>query len=189
MPPVKKFDRESIIRASLELIRKEGKNNFNARRLASYLGCSVVPIFHNFTNMEELEQEVYKSVYNIYANMMINALKENSYKKVGLTYIKFAREYKEFFKMIFMQRTDLDFDNFMASGGSIEELIESGRKLTGLSFDKQKEFHKRVWIFTHGIACLINTGTVVMMDEEVESLLTDTVLDMLIGFRKDNCNE
>lgn len=186
MPPIKKYDRDSIIKASLKLIEKEGKANFNARKLASYLGSSVQPIFHNFANMEELESEVYKAVFDIYGNMMINASYEevNSYKKIGLSYIKFARDYKEFFKMIFMQKTNLSSDNFMAGGGPVDEIINSGRKLTGLSEEEQKTFHKKVWIFTHGIACLVNTETVVLSDKEIEELLTNTVSEMLIGFKE-----
>lgn len=188
MPPVKKFDRESIINASLELIEKNGRSNFNARSLANYLGCSVQPIFHNFVNMEELNKAVYKSIYDIYVNEMLSASyeKDESYKKIGLQYIRFAREHKEFFKIIFMQRTNLNTDNFLASGGPVDDIILSGQKLTGLTYDNQRKFHKRVWIFTHGIACLVNTETVILSDKEVEVLLTDTVRDMLIGFKKGN---
>lgn len=188
MPPIKKFDKSSIIKASLELIEKEGRSNFNARSLASYLGSSVQPLFHNFINMEELNKEIYEAIYNIYSEDMLAASreKEESYKKIGLAYIRFAREHKEFFKMIFMQKTNLNSDSFMASGGPVDNIIEAGQKLTGLTYEEQRKFHKRVWIFTHGIACLVNTETVVLSDEEVERLLTDTVKSMLIGFKKGN---
>ena len=191
MPPVRKFDRDTIIAHSLELILKEGNENFNARSLASYLGSSVQPIFHYFLNMEELNQEIYKAIFKKYSDLMIEASleSEDSYKKIGRAYIKFTRDYKEFFKIIFMQKTDLNTDNFMASGVPIDDIIEAGRRLTGLSFEEQKEFHKKVWIFTHGIACLVNTETVNLSDKEVDNLLTDTVRDMLIGYKKGIGNE
>lgn len=186
MPPVRKFDKDSIIKASLELIEKEGKSNFNARNLASYLGSSVQPIFHNFSNMEELYKYVYQAIYNFYSSLMFEASKEeeNSYKKIGLTYIRFAKEHKEFFKIIFMGKTDFNSDNFMANGKEVDDIIKAGCKLTGLGYEEQKDFHKRVWIFTHGIACLVNTETVSMSDMEIENLLTSTVRSMLIGYRK-----
>ncbi len=186
MPPVRKFDRDSIIRASLLLIEKEGKSNFNARKLASYLGSSVQPIFHYFENMEDLEKCVYDRIYGIYVSKMLGEANDeiDSYKRIGLQYVRFAREHKEFFKMIFMQKTDFNSDDFLASGEPIDNIIESGRKFTGLSYDMQREFHKSVWIFTHGIACLVNTETVCLSDIEVEKLLTETVKSMLIGYKK-----
>ncbi len=187
MPPIKKFDKEDIIKASLELIEKEGKDSFNSRKLASYLGCSVQPIFHNFTNMDELLGVVYDRVYSIFAKVMIDAsLEENEpYKKTGLAYIKFAREHKEFFKMLFMQKTSLNSDDFMANGSPVDNIIKSGQKMTGLSYEEQRAFHKKVWIFTHGIACLVNTETAKLNDKEIEELLTSTVREMLIGNRED----
>lgn len=186
MPPVRKYDKDSIIKASLKLIESEGIVNFNARRLASYLGCSVQPIFHYFTNMEELAKEVYKSIYDFYSRLMIEASKEKeeSYKKTGLAYIRFAREHKEFFKIIFMQKTELNVNNFMASGEEVDDIIKVGQKFTGLNSIEQKDFHKRVWIFTHGIACLVNTETVSLSDKEVESLLTNAVRSMLLGYKE-----
>ncbi|MCI9177146.1 MAG: WHG domain-containing protein [Clostridia bacterium] len=34
-----------------------------------------------------------------------------------------------------------------------DDIIKAGQKLTGLSYEEQKKFHVKVWIFTHGIAC------------------------------------
>ena len=38
-----------------------------------------------------------------------------------------------------------------------------------------------MWIFTHGIASMVATGTVAFTDEQIEELLTDTVRQMKIG--------
>ena len=35
----------------------------------------------------------------------------------------------------------------------------------------------KMWIFTHGIACLLATKTVKFTDEEIEELLVSTVFD------------
>ena len=34
---------------------------------------------------------------------------------MGISYIKFAKDYPEFFKIIFMQKTDLNAENFVMS--------------------------------------------------------------------------
>lgn len=182
MPPVKKFQREDIILAAYNIVKIEGIEGVNARRIAKELGCSVQPIFHNFTSMEMLYQEVYKKMYRKYQEyLMIGVSKDQPYKQMGLAYIRFAKDYPEFFKLIFMQKTNLDAEAFVISDEIGEDVIEVGRTLTGLSYEEQKKFHVKVWIFTHGIACLVATNTVNFTEEEIENLLTDTVGEMLRG--------
>lgn len=36
-----------------------------------------------------------------------------------------------------------------------------------------KRFHLKMWMFTHGISCLVATGTCEFSDEEISSLLTE----------------
>ena len=71
-----------------------------------------------------------------------------------------------------------------------DNVIKAGQKLTGLSFEEQKKFHIKVWIFTHGIACLVATATIKISDEEISELLRSTVLEMLKGLKMGgNSNE
>ena len=60
MPPIKKYTKEDIIMQAYEIVKSEGFEQVNARRIAKKLGCSVQPLFHNFTSMEEVNKEVYK---------------------------------------------------------------------------------------------------------------------------------
>ena len=57
-------------------------------------------------------------------------------------------------------------------------------ELTGFSYEEQKKFHVKVWIFTHGIATLLATNTVKMSDKEIDELLETTVRAMLVGTKK-----
>lgn len=182
MPPRKKFQREDIIEVAYGLINREGKSSVNARRIAKELDCSVQPIFHNFSNMEELNRAVYEKIYAKYKEyMMVDQDDTEAYKKTGLAYIKFAKDYPEFFKLLFMQKTDLDAENFLTADTVGENVIKAGQKLTNLSFESQKKFHVKVWIFTHGIACLVATKTIEFTDSEIDELLTNTVREMLKG--------
>lgn len=106
------------------------------------------------------------------------------------SYWGFAKDYPEFFKIIFMQKTDLNAENFVMSDKVGDNVIKAGQKLTGLSFEEQKKFHIKVWIFTHGIACLVATATIKISDEEISELLGSTVLEMLKGLKMGgNSNE
>lgn len=184
MPPTKKFQKNDIIDIAYKIIKKEGFESVNARRIAKELGCSVQPIFHNFSNMEELNEVVYEKIYNKYKEYMLSGInEERGYKNTGLSYIRFAKDYPEFFKILFMQKTNLTFNNFV-SGDNIDiEVIKAGQKLTGFTYEKQKEFQKKVSIFTHGLACLVATKTVEFTNQEIDMLLGDTVIEILKGMR------
>ena len=61
------------------------------------------------------------------------------------------------------------------------QILEKGAEFTGYDRTEQEAFHLKVWIFTHGIASMVATGTVAFTDEQIEELLTDTVRQMKIG--------
>lgn len=187
MPPIAKFSKEDIINCGYELIKKEGMDSLNARRIARELKASVQPIFHNFKNMEELKLCIYDKIYQTYLSYMnSNKDKDNPYKQMGLSYIRFAKDYPEFFKIIFMQSTKLNAEEFILSDNVGDDVIKVGQRLTGLSKEDQKKFHVKVWIFTHGIASLVATNTIKISNEEIEKLLESSVREMLIGYKKEN---
>lgn len=85
MPPVRRIQKEDIIKATLKILKKESLESVNARIIAKELNSSVQPIFYNFENMEELKNVAFQEMYKIYQDYMINGSKEEkSYKGMGL---------------------------------------------------------------------------------------------------------
>ena len=93
-------------------------------------------------------------------------------------------DYPGFFKILFMQKTDLDAEKFVMADAMSDEVIKNGQKLSGLSYEEHNKFHIKVWIFTHGIACLAATKTVEFTEEQIDALLENTVREILIGYKK-----
>lgn len=185
MPPIQKFTKEDIIQKALELIEKEGFEKINARKLAKELNASVQPIFYYFKTMEELKKAVLQEMENTYhLYMKQGGQAEKAYKGLGLSYIKFAKDHPEYFKMLFMQQSTLNAEDYVMSDKFSDRIIKAGQKLTELSYEEQKKFHVKVWIFTHGLACLMATHTITLTQREVEELLERTVREMLKGYRK-----
>lgn len=181
--PRRKFLKENIIQTAYEIVKEEGFESINARRIAKELNSSVQPIFHNFATMEELKKEVYEKVYQKYKEYMLRGVeKEKDYKQMGISYIQFAKDYPEFFKIIFMQKTNLNAEKFVMADAIGDDIIKKGQLLTGLPYEEQKKFHVKVWIFTHGIATLVATKTVEFTDLEISELLEKTVREMAIGY-------
>lgn len=186
MPPLRKFNKENIIDVAYNIVEKEGLASLNARRIAKELNCSVQPIFHNFANMEDLKEEVFNKIYAKYQSMMIEAKDlEHPYLVKGLAYIEFAKTYPEFFKIIFMQESKKNLEEFaLADDDMLKNIFESITQKFAVSQEDLKDFYIKVWIFTHGLACLIATKTVNFTDEEIKTILLNTVQELFRGYKK-----
>ena len=68
MPASRKINKDDIIRVCLDIVRKDGINGINARRVAKGLNCSTQPIFYLYKNMDEIKDDLYKEISNIYFN-------------------------------------------------------------------------------------------------------------------------
>ena len=173
MPPKCRFTREEIIQAALDLTAEKGVGALTARGLAQRLGSSAKPIFGLFANMEEVQQEVVKAAnlrYQEYLRQDMSAGRYPPYKASGMAYIRFAREQKELFKLLFMRdRTHEE----KAAGDELEALLGLIQKSMGLSRDDAYRFHLEMWIYVHGIATMIATGYLNWDEEQIGRMMAD----------------
>ena len=185
MPPIKRFEKEDIVNTAYEIVKKEGFSGLNARRIAKELRCSVQPIFHNFETMEELEEVVKKKIYDKFDEKIRNASdKEKPYLAKGMAYIRFAKDYPEFFKILFMKKSDLSPKDFILNDkATTDTVLEAGQAVFNLSSEEQNEIHVKSWIFTHGIACLVATATIEYSEEELKDLLGSAVRQLIYGYK------
>ena len=190
MPKAMKYSKEEVVQVAYEIVKEEGIEGINARKIAKKLNASVHPIFNHFENIEELKKVVLEKIIKTYDSYMTSGKgKEKYYKEMGLSYIKFAKDFPQFFKIMFMNPSKLDAQNFIMSNSAGDEVIKAGQQLTGLPYEEQKKFHVKVWIFTHGIACLVATKTIQLSNKEIEEMLENTVRQMAIGYKFENKGE
>ncbi len=177
------YSKQDVVQVAYEIVKEEGLEGINARKIAKKLNSSVHPIFNHFENIEELKKAVVEKIVETYHSYMISGKgKEKYYKQMGLSYIQFAKDFPQFFRIMFMNPTRLSAEKFIMADSAGDEIIKAGQILTGLSYEEQKRFHVRVWIFTHGIACLVATNTVKLSNKEIEEMLENTVRQMAIGY-------
>lgn len=182
MPPKCRFTREEIIQAALDLTAEKGVGALTARGLAQRLGSSAKPIFGLFANMEEVQQEVVKAAnlrYQEYLRQDMSAGRYPPYKASGMAYIRFAREQKELFKLLFMRdRTHEE----KAAGDELEALLGLIQKNMGLSRDDAYRFHLEMWIYVHGIATMIATAYLEWDMDFISAALTDAYQGLRLRF-------
>ena len=117
MPPKVKFQKEAIVAAALEVVRKKGIEAVTAREVAAELGVSPRPIFTWFTSMEQLMVEAYAMAKKRYREYIEMGLKGPvPFLGVGQQYICFAKEEPELYKLLFLTKPD------EAVGGAMDAL-------------------------------------------------------------------
>lgn len=188
MPPKTKIKKDDIIHTTFEIVRKEGIESVNARRIAKELNCSVQPIFSNFSNMEDLKNEVIQLAFEKYLEYITSETGlETQYKSIGLNYIKLAKEEPKLFKVLFMYKSNMSYSHFMSSNQSYQFIEKTIMKYVDIDKEDIPSFHSKMWFFTHGIATLIANDTCSFTDEEIDELLTEEfmALTLLEKYKKE----
>ena len=184
MPPRVKTTKEDIVEASLALVRAGGDRVLNARSIAAALGCSTQPIFSNFSGMEELERETIAAAYAHYLEFLSRETESGAYppyKAFGMAYIRFAREERELFKLLFMRnRTGED----LSPSPDYEESARMIASANGVSMETARLIHLEVWACVHGIATMLVTSFLPLEEELISTMLSDVYLGIRERYRE-----
>ena len=173
MPPKIKITKTDIIQTALSVVRKNGAEAINARSIASELNCSTQPIFSNFSAMEELQGAVVEAAYGVYFGYIkseVESGKYPTYKSFGMAYIRFAREEKELFKLLFMCDRR---DGGLTPTADFEASVEMIMNANGVSREKAELIHLEMWACVHGIGTMLATSFLVLDEELISNMLTD----------------
>lgn len=175
MPTNVRITKDMILDTAFDIARSGGLENVSNREIASRLGCSIRPIYYQFKNTDELKGELYAKIEKYFYTYLMDNMRDDipPYKQVGINYIRFAREESHLFRILFMSETNLLPIGFVTKDEEdFRELAKLIKFSTKLNDDDIKTFHVRMWLFTHGIASLVASNTVVFSDTQIEKLLS-----------------
>ena len=184
MPPTPKFTKDEILNTAFKLVKRSGYSALNARDLAKTLGTSTRPIFTAFENMEELKKEILLkacTLFEQYKENEISSKKYPPYKATGMAYIRFAKEEKNLFKLLFMRdrRNETDIEEI-----SISDEISYINQALSLPTEAATQFHIKMWIWVHGIATMLATGYMDMDFKTISDMITDVYNGLKDGITK-----
>ncbi|MBO7740226.1 MAG: TetR/AcrR family transcriptional regulator [Clostridia bacterium] len=175
MPPKVKVTKENIIKTALSLVREQGDAALNARSIAAALGCSTQPIFSNFATMDALYRavidEAQKTLADYIRRETESGIYPSPYKASGMAYIRFAKEEKELFKILYMRtRKDDEYTDDIALYKQMTDFVQEN---TGLEGENSSLFHLEMWVYVHGIATMFATNFLSLDWELVSKMITD----------------
>ena len=165
-----------IVNTAFQLARKEGIENVTARKLAAKAECSTQPIFRMYENMDELYIDLFNMAVSFFAFYYERCEKshEEPFVNLGYAYIRFAKEEKNLFRLLFLPERSY--------GKSMYEILNGSKGIVVAEIDKARkdgcrntgDLFTKMWIFVHGAACMAITGDYDLDDTETIKLLVDT---------------
>ena len=184
MPPKCKFTKDEIIQAGLEMTRESGIDAVTARSLGERLGSSSRPIFSIFKSMDEVREEIIKAAEKLHTDYLKKDMdlgKYPAYKASGMAYIRFAKEEKELFKLLFMRDRS---EEQIKESSDLDEFVDLIMKNTGLTKDRAYMLHLEMWVYVHGVAVMTATSYLDWEQETVSQMLTDVYSGLRESFAK-----
>lgn len=174
MPKNIKITKEMILDAAFEITKKDGISKVSNREIAKKLNCSIRPIYYQFKNSDELFNSLYNMIYEYFYKFILANLNDKfpKYKQVGLNYIKFAREEKNFYQVLFLNK-NCNLDTFNGNNDSNFNKVKDFIKIsTNLSNEDINDFHFKMWTFCHGLATLLANDKIYLTDDQIKILIS-----------------
>lgn len=174
MPPRIRVTKEEIVRTAVDILRENGVQAVNARAVAAALNCSTQPVFSNFATMEDLHRAIAEQADLLFREYMKQDTESGAYppyKAAGMAYIRFAKEEKELFKLLYMcDRLGAPIPENADLFNRMEAMVHHN---TGLHSPNARLFHLEMWVYVHGIAVMFATGYLDLNWELVSQMITD----------------
>ena len=170
MPTKSRISKDMILDAAFEIVRQDGMEKLSNRELANKLKCSIRPIYYQFENVEQMQKELYMKIEQYFYKFLLDNMVEGipQYKQVGINYIKFAKKEKKLFQTLFMSEIGLTPNAFISKAGEdYEEIAKMIKISTNLNDDDIKDFHTKMWIYSHGIASLVANNTICLENKQI----------------------
>ena len=187
MPRSFMFTKEEIVAAAVQLTREKGIDAVSARSLGEKLGASSRPIFSYFKSMDEVKEAIAESateIYNGYIETEIKSGRYSSYKANCMAYIRFAKEEKELFKMLFLTDTsskDVSDDSDENEIEEVKPLVKILQKQLNFSRENAELFFSETWVTVHGIAAMLATNDLDWTDSYILNVLNDVFTGIKYG--------
>ena len=172
MPPRAKVTREQIVDGALSVVRKRGAGALTAKALSEELSCSTQPVFWQFESMEELKKEVYAAALAVFgAYLRRQDAARSAYLAIGMNYIRFPTEERELFRLLSMSVSGQREDG--AARVEMEYILGDMGESGAVSDENAQTVYRDMWLFSHGIAAMMATGTANFTEAEAEKMLSD----------------
>ena len=168
-----------VIEAAFELTREIGWEAVTTRNIARKLGSSTMPIYSTVKSMEEIESEVVDKALALMVEYQKKPFTPDPMVNIGVGYVVFARDEHNLFSFLYRAERPVPEGSFSTEGrnGFFKKAFAGlpgvGESLKEIPADSMEALMLKSWIFTHGLAVMINSGVLNLRDDKIAELVTD----------------
>jgi AcrR family transcriptional regulator len=184
MPPTTRYDRDTIVEAAFEIAKERGFSAISTRVVAKRLGCSVAPIYQNFTTVDELLAAVVERVMAMSGELLAAQTGPNPFENMGKASLAFARDYPALFREMALEPND-----YITPHEQIEDVMAgvmaSDPELAGWTDSARRRLFLKMRVFQLGLSAMVANGHLPSwMDEKAaEELLLETGEEIASGMQ------
>ncbi|MDN4502308.1 TetR/AcrR family transcriptional regulator [Alteromonadaceae bacterium BrNp21-10] len=168
--------RQALMDGALCCIRDHGAEHLSLRALAREVGVSQAAPYRHFKDKVALLSALASDGFERLGNAMRQAFElagddpELALREVGLTYVKFALQHPETYRLMFgMKASDFNAKELDVSHSEgfcvLEDVIRLGMQKQVFQSHPQADIAIAAWSIVHGYASLLIDG-VIELDEE-----------------------
>lgn len=174
IPTTTRISKDMILDTAFSIAREEGIDNVSNRLIAKRLNSSIRPIYYQFKNSKELKFELKRKIEEYFYSYITEDIDKYfpMYKQIGIRYIMFAKEECNLFKALFMSESNFFAEDFVTHDENYKRVFEMIKISANLDDSEIKNFHIKMWIFTHGIGALVANKTVDFSEKQIKDLLS-----------------
>ena len=187
MPPIPKVLKEDLLETAFRITEEEGIDAVTSRNIAKRLGCSIQPVFSHFPTMKELRNSTFDYACRKWTKeIMAFADCEDFFAQVTKWVLNLARNKPNLFKLLYLSDRfhDEQMIDIIMKFDSNKKMLDYMQKLYALPLEVCKDIIMRSGLFLLGISTMICINHVPFTDDQVASLMSQTIKDMVNGAKK-----
>ncbi|MDN6028701.1 MAG: TetR/AcrR family transcriptional regulator [Lactobacillus sp.] len=186
----KEIGRDRILEVAYKLAIKGGLENLTARNIAKAGDFSTQPIYLEFSNMDDLRQQV---LNQISAELSRKTLQRSYTGKplidLDLSYIEFAKTHVAFFRAMFVYGkfgSEIITKNLMQLGVS-----KFKEQYPDAEFSEKRILHIIIsnWISTTGIAALVVNQIASFNQSQIVDIIESQIKDAMVNDHLETADE
>lgn len=188
MPRKTQFTAEDVVTAAFRLVKKKGLAGLSAPSVAAEMGCSTMPIYSHFENMQALEDEVVKKAWKILDDYQAGSYTGDVWVDQSVGYIRFARQEPHLFDCIVNSRNPaLKYQLNRLRWENLGEALENYPGFKELDHERSAKIRYTRAMLSHGIASAAKIGLneiIFENDDLLYRFMADASQALLEGYQK-----
>jgi AcrR family transcriptional regulator len=186
MPRKAKFTKEDILDTALELVRKGGWAGLSVNAVAEKLGCSSMPIYSHFKNMEKLQDAVVIEGWELVKEFEKQTFTGDVWVDQAVGYVLFAKQEKVLFRCLIDSRNlEIYRKTLLSHWGSLTSQLTDYEPFKDLSEEQRQQIRYTRSKLALGLAITVSTehGGMINSKRLITSYLKMASHAILEGFR------